>query len=651
MSGLKSVMFGDIQYQVSQPVQNDTDGYFYQRARQITRDGSVENEFIFRSSGPGDAAVLIDPDGGKTAAIGYVVTALDFVNMTYRTITIGSNPLGAGQLETAVTRLVKDLSNGVPYPDGLKVGFQSWSGTDAPWDPSTLKSDPTPKWAPGPMERLFSSTESSSQANQYAALEDAAVADRVTNADATRIVNVKLDDGSTDSFHQRRDGVVDKVTTSDSLERETSEDNWESNGALLKKYYDTQNYHPYTELDVSEDATGKITGAQIKVDGQPNPNTPADFSSVGQVLGSALGRALAPNNQFVQLAAGTVVGAIGQKLAQAFAASLATNGADFNPASVFAGFGVSLAGAGASSVASFLVAELGTALNFPGFGGKLFDTGVGGFAGSVASQIATKMATPGVTFETAIAGLDFGSAAVSAGYGVSALFGTLLGQELAPAQTHEGAVGGQLLGAVGSAIGISAAISLGLSSVLNFIIPGFGSLIGTILGTLIFNHFGTSPSPGAVDLLDQAGNLYGYREYQASDHGTYDFPDKMAPAADAIINAYLHAVNGVALDHFKQVTLGYIVNPDLLFLSGTPGNANHSFTDANDAVHAAALDVLQHTEVIGGDLLLKRAHQNSVSKCTQNRRALSRVSSRGACGRRHLSRAIVSIACVQLKCA
>jgi hypothetical protein len=36
-----------------------------------------------------------------------------------------------------------------------------------------------------------------------------------------------------------------------------------------------------------------------------------------------------------------------------------------------------------------------------------------------------------------------------------------------------------------------------------------------------------------------------------------------------------------------------------------------SFISADDAVHAAALDILQHTEVIGGDLLMKRAHQNS----------------------------------------
>jgi hypothetical protein len=87
----------------------------------------------------------------------------------------------------------------------------------------------------------------------------------------------------------------------------------------------------------------------------------------------------------------------------------------------------------------------------------------------------------------------------------------------------------------------------------------------------------------------------------------------MAPAAASIINAYLRAVDGAALDHSKQVVIGYSKNPDVLYVTGTPANPNRSFTDANDAVHAAALDVLQNLEVIGGDLLMKRAHQNSPS--------------------------------------
>ena len=386
-----------------------------------------------------------------------------------------------------------------------------------------------------------------------------------------------------------------------------------TNGTAAIKYLDTRNTHPYDELDIAEDATGKPTAAQMKIDGQNGAT--ADFSAVGQVLGSALGRALAPNNQFVQIAASTVVGAIGQKLAQAFAASLVTDAAKVNLASVFADFNVSIAGAGASSVASFLVAELGTELHLTGFGGQLFNAAAGGFTGSVANQIASKMAR-GLSFDAAIGTLDFGAAATNAAYGVSALVGSYLGHELVPAQTHEGAVGGQLLGALGSAIGISAAIGNGLGTVLNFIVPGVGSLIGTILGTLIGDAIGSHPHPAAVDLIDQAGYLYGYSHSQvsASDGGDYGAPDKMAVATDAIINGYLSAVKGAALDHTKQTMVGYVTDPDFRYINGwVPSHTYLSFISPDDAVHAAALDVLQHLEVIGGDLLLKRGHQNSSS--------------------------------------
>jgi hypothetical protein len=407
-------------------------------------------------------------------------------------------------------------------------------------------------------------------------------------------------------------GSVRASTFDDNGALEKQEDVF-TNGTTAIKYLDTRNTHPYAELDIDEDATGKPIDVQMKLDGQPN-NTTADFSSVGQVLGSALGRALAPNNQFVQLVAGTVVGAVGQKLAQAFAASLTTNGAAFDLSRTFADFNISIASAGASSIASFLVAELGTALHLDGFGGQLFNASAGGFAGSVASQVASKMAQ-GASFDLAIGTINFADAAASAAYGVSALFGSFLAHEFVPAQTHEGAVAGQLFGAIGSAAGISAALSGALGTVLGFIAPGIGSLIGTILGTLIGDAFGSVPHPAATDLLDQAGTLYAATHYQvsASDGGDYSTPDQMAVPALAIINAYLSAVNGAALDHSKQVTLGYQANPEF-YIDGVPGHpAIGTYLSPNAAVQAAALDVLQNTEVVGGDLLMKRAHQNSSS--------------------------------------
>ncbi len=219
----------------------------------------------------------------------------------------------------------------------------------------------------------------------------------------------------------------------------------------------------------------------------------------------------------------------------------------------------------------------------------------------------------------AIGTINFADAAASAAYGVSALFGSFLAHEFVPAQTHEGAVGGQLFGAVGSAAGISAALSGALGTVLGFIVPGLGSLIGTILGTLIGDAFGNVPHPAAVDLLDQNGYLYAATHYQvsASDGGDYSTPDQLAVPALAIINAYLGAVKGAALDHSKQVTLGYQANP-VFYIDGVPGHpAIGKYLAPNAAVQAAALDVLQNTEVIGGDLLMKRAHQNSSSNHSQ----------------------------------
>jgi hypothetical protein len=386
-------------------------------------------------------------------------------------------------------------------------------------------------------------------------------------------------------------------------------------GTTAIKYLDTRNTHPYNELDVDTDSTGKPTAVQMKIDGQ---NVTAAAASVGQVLGSALGRALAPNNQFGQIAIGTVAGAIGQQLAQAFAASLQTNAATFNLAGAFSDFHISIAGAGAGAVASFLTAELGHALGLSGFQEQLFNATIGTLANGVANRIASDLAH--LTFDSAIGAIDWGSAVNGALAGaagniepnIAAVLGAYLGHELEPAQTHEGAVGGQLLGAVGSAIGI--ALGTGLGAVLNFIIPGIGSLIGTIVGTLIGDAIGSHPHPAAVDVIDQAGDHYSYAHSSVAEGGTYDAPDKMAAATVDIINAYLRAVHGIVLDHSKQTMVGYVTDPDFRYINGwVPSHTYLSFISPYDAVHAAALDVLQNVEMIGGDLLLKRAHQNSPS--------------------------------------
>jgi hypothetical protein len=71
-----------------------------------------------------------------------------------------------------------------------------------------------------------------------------------------------------------------ETSTFDAYQRLQSQRVVLDSGRQQIKQYDPNNTHPYDELDIDEDATGKPTGVQTKLDGQPNNN--ADFSSVGQ---------------------------------------------------------------------------------------------------------------------------------------------------------------------------------------------------------------------------------------------------------------------------------------------------------------------------------------------------------------------------------
>ncbi|WP_375415231.1 hypothetical protein [uncultured Bradyrhizobium sp.] len=67
-------------------------------------------------------------------------------------------------------------------------------------------------------------------------------------------------------------------------------------------------------------------------------------------------------------------------------------------------------------------------------------------------------------------------------------------------------------------------------------------------------------------------------------------------------------MNGVVIDHSKQTMVGYVSDPESATSQAGPRPPLFSFISADDTVHAAALDLLQHTQA-AGDLLLKRAHQ------------------------------------------
>jgi Ca2+-binding RTX toxin-like protein len=365
-------------------------------------------------------------------------------------------------------------------------------------------------------------------------------------------------------------------------------------------FYDTQ---IWDELEVIKGTDGQITGAQVTLD----PAVAAFTGSVGQIFGSAIGRALAPNDPFERIAITTVAATIGMKFAQVLSASLSANASQINISSILATGPGDLGAAGAGAVASFLVAELGEQLHLTGFSAQLFNSAVGGFAGSLAQQVARG----GVGV---LAGAAWGNALSAAQINVGGTLGSILSNLIHPAETQAGAIGGQLLGAIGS---LAAATAIGTAAglFLNIIVPGIGSPIGTLLGTMIGDAFGSVPHPTSVDIVEPTSYFYSHHHWAEDDGGDAELSAKLSSAVTEIVNADLAALDGIGLAASRQpIMIGYHTGyPAEPYITGWFPNGGEAprFASAADAVNSVAIEIMQNTQVIGGNLLLKRAHQYS----------------------------------------
>jgi hypothetical protein len=387
-------------------------------------------------------------------------------------------------------------------------------------------------------------------------------------------------------------------------------------GDKILKYYDPSNTHPYDKLEVTQDATGKVTAAEPQLEA----NIVAAGGSVGQIFGSALGRALAPDNQFAQLAVSTVAGLIGQKLFQTFTASLTVDASRFVAADFASVTGLDVAHAGIGAISSFLTAELGHELHFTGLAGDVFNAGAGGVTASVLAQVVDKMAIDHLAFDAAIGAIDWSLAATQAGYNVTNAAGSYLAHQFVPVESREGAIGGQLFGAVGSALGVSAALNAALTGVLGFLIPGLGSFFGTIVGTMLGDALAGDPAyPKAFHDVEILGSDLHFqnRLFGTDDNGNAAISQQMGDQVTTIANSYLDAVHGAAIDHRGKVMVGYNAGAaPYNYITGWFPNGTEvapHFAQATDAIQEGVRELLMQTEVIGGDLLMKRAHQAFIS--------------------------------------
>src|SRR5262249_29784792 len=123
-------------------------------------------------------------------------------------------------------------------------------------------------------------------------------------------------------------------------------------GNRLLKLYDADNHKVAQEVDVDEDDEGNIEAINVIL----NSPVAQAGGSIGEVFGSAIGKAIAGNNQFAQLAAGTVVGAVGKELGQLAIASIDIDLDQIPLDKIFGDFGVNVAGAALGAIASFFTA-------------------------------------------------------------------------------------------------------------------------------------------------------------------------------------------------------------------------------------------------------------------------------------------------------
>jgi hypothetical protein len=383
--------------------------------------------------------------------------------------------------------------------------------------------------------------------------------------------------------------------------------------------FDPKNTHPYSELDIDTDASKKVTGVQLKLDKDTETRSTngslVDLSVIGQVFGSSIGRILAPDTPFGHLLGGTVGGLIGQKLAQNFAASLSFDASKGTNADFTTFSGLDVASAAAGSVASFLIAEIGTKLGLEGYGAQLFNSGASAFTGSILNTVIQKGGLQVLAQEA-----TWASAFATAEGAVGGAVGGILAQNLVHAESKEGAVGGQLLGAVGSALGMSFVALQAITGILGFVIPGFGSFFGTILGTMLGDAIAGDPgAPKAFHDVQILGSdtHFTNRLVGTDDHGNAEISRKMSAEVVTIANNFLDAIHGAGISYPGKVMIGYSDGPGPYdYITGWFPNGTEvapRFTDPNDAIQEGVRELLMQTEVIGGDLLLKRAQHAFVT--------------------------------------
>jgi hypothetical protein len=374
-----------------------------------------------------------------------------------------------------------------------------------------------------------------------------------------------------------------------------------------------------------------------------------------------LGQIIAGNNTAAGIIYSSFLGVFGQDLAKYISSNGNVNialgisaGSSVNPLnqalnSFGSQFSLALGSATVGTISGFLTTELGQALGLKGFGAELFDATASSAVQPVVKAALANLASGLGTF----AGFDFSAAGKSLGLNAApkvatpvlienalgAFLGAKLGALVVQPQTQASAALASISSAVGAfaftpiaagglgvgaAFGASVGNAIGLSGnaltiFSNVFLPGVGAFVGFVLGALIGNLFGHAkpriPTASAQTILQIPLAQYQVGNITSANGGNTNLVTNIANVAANTLNGILGEIAGgptpllVANAYSPTQVYGYTGNQ--LWLKEGLYGAQINVTSGDQAVDQGVLWALPQTQVIGGDIFLKRAIQHT----------------------------------------
>ena len=380
---------------------------------------------------------------------------------------------------------------------------------------------------------------------------------------------------------------------------------------------------PLIDVDQAEEVKQEIAS-----------DSDAFLTEFAGLFGSTLGRLIGGSNLIIGTAAGSVLSAAALSIGKAiFNGTFVRSPGAIGTAASQGGtiwtdfqnnlgqFGVNAA---IGSTTSYLAAEFAQSIGLTGVGGQLFSV----VGGDVLQYVATK-ALAG----TAIGNLLGISAPTSLGGTVITSVAAFVGTQLASLVVTPHTVAQAALASLGSAVGAYAGTYIGTGIAVSALLQGnltlalaaipggivIGAFIGFILGDLIGSLFGHHkprvPTAMAETVLQIPYARYGLGSETSANGGDLAFADAMAKAARDTLNGIIAQITRSSTPSFVSNTVSptqtYGYSGSQIYVKLGVGASATNVTSADQAVDKGVLWALPQTQIIGGDIILKRAIANA----------------------------------------